>query len=246
MSTWGNVIISPTASLGYWGTQALNVGTTVTDSAAAVTGCNRAEVTFSRVSPTGLREDLAAINFTIMKEAGALASFFTSGADLNAALTPLTTALTSLQAKMSSAWTIKEVRWYVVRDDQAHSGPAVRVDPIALTGSVAASRFPDQVSQTVSFITASRKHWGRVYLPGISSNHNDVAQGRITSAHCDATALIFRTMANSLQAAGFQLGVWSPTARSFLTLHELHVDDVWDIVRRRRAKQTLYRKVYTS
>lgn len=240
------VIISPTSSLTYWSTQSKEVATTVTDSGAAVTGCNRAQLVFSRTTPSGLREDVMVINAHVYKIAGPLASTFPGGADLNAAKTCLTTWWTSQKVYHSDQITFREIRWYLVRDDQEDSGPPVRVDAVGVAGTAAAKRAPDQLSPTITLITASRKHWGRWYLPGVTRDFYETTYGRQSTATVDTMAGYFRTLALDLQTTGFNVCVWSPTARSVLDVYKIQMDDVPDVQRRRRPKQPNYRKVYTS
>lgn len=240
------IIISPTSSLPYWATQSKEVSTTVQDSGAAVTGCNRAQLVFTRTTPTGLREDVMVINTHVYKIAGAFASFFTGTSDLNAAKTPITDWWTAQKVYHSTQVTFREIRWYVVRDDQDDSGPPVRVDTVGVAGTAANVRAPDQLSPTITLITASRKHWGRWYLPGVTRDFYETTYGRASTATIDTMAANFRTMALALETAGFNVCVWSPTARSVLDLYKIQMDDVPDVQRRRRPKQPNYRKVFTS
>ena len=243
---WTPNIVSPTSSLGYWSGQSKVFGTVVTDAAASTVGCNRAMCIFTRSTPTGLREDVCVISFHIAKAAGPLRTFFNSTSDLNSAATPITTWWTSQKALTSDQFTFKEIRWYVVRDDQAKTGPPVRVDSVAQVGTAANARNLDQYSPTQTFITAASKNWGRVYLPGVQKGSLDTTTGRITTSQVDFISGYLRTLINAESSAGFELGVWSPTARSFLDTYRLQMDDVPDVQRRRRAKQPAYRKIYTS
>jgi hypothetical protein len=243
---WENRIVAPTAQLTYWGAQSLAVGTVLTDAGAANLGCNRCMMIFTRVTPTGTREDVMTLSFHIAKTAGALFSAFTSTADLNAALAIVTNWWGTLKATSSAQVTCREVRWYQQFWSSDLTGPAIRIDADGRAGSVATSRMPDQIASTVTLKTASRRHWGRVYIPGITRADVDTTYGRLTSAKADAIALATETLKNALTAGGFELLVWSPTAHSALTIAEIHCDDVVDIVRRRRAKQTNYIKSYVA
>lgn len=243
---WPLLVCSPTSQLSYWSTQALESGTTLTDAGASVIGCNKWVGVWSRTVPSTLREDRMTASVHISKQVGPLRSFYTSAGDLNAVQAIFLTWLASLTTHMSNQITSVECRSYIVRDDMEDTGPAVRITSIGTVGGVATSRMPDQVSSTVTWRTPSRRHWGRSYVPGIAASKFDTTYGRLTNATTDSFALASQTMVNSLIAAGYSMGVWSPTARSFLDVSEVRVDDVPDIQRRRRPKQRNYLKSYSS
>lgn len=243
---WTKTIISPSNSLGYWGTQSMEFGTTIVDSGAAVTGCNRAQLVFTRTVPAGIRDDVMVCNLHIGKIAGSLTSYFNLSGDIAAALAPLTTWFNSSKIYINDQVTFREVRWYAVRDDQARTGPPVAVSSVGVAGTATTSRAPDQLALSHTLITAARRHWGRIYLPGVTRSVWDTTTGRGVASVIDPLSGFLRTAINSLDTAGFRLGVWSPTARSFLDTWKLQVDDVPDVQRRRRPKQANYRKIYTS
>lgn len=110
---------------------------------------------------------------------------------------------------------------------------------------VATNTVPDQVAQTVTFRTASRIHWGRIYLPGPYSSGLG-STGRISSTTVDLIVGAVRTMANSASSAGFELVVPSTSHRAVLGIREMSMDSTADVIRSRRAKRPDYRKTYTS
>lgn len=246
LMAWENRIVAPSAQLSYWTTQSLAAGTVLTDAGAAALGCNKAMFVFTRTTPTGTREDTMTCSFHIGKVAGALFSSFTLTADISAAMIPVGQWWGTLKGSTSSEIVCREVRWYQQLASSDKTGPAISIIADTRAGVVATSRLPDQVSSTVTLRSASRRHWGRSYVPGITRADIDTTYGRLTTAKADAIALATRTLKNDLTAAGFELLVWSPTASSALTIADIHADDVVDIVRRRRAKQTNYIRRYTS
>lgn len=243
---WDAKIIAPPDELTYWGAQSTEPSTTVVDAGAANLGVNRAMLVFSRTTPAATREDRMAINLSIGKQAGTTTSYFDATADLNACKTAIEGWWTSQRGTITDQVTLLEIRWYRVSLDHLKSGPPLRVDAIGVAGQFSSSRVPDQLSATITFKTASRKHWGRVYIPGLAANSWDTTYGRLTTSRADSLATYMRSLIVDLNTAGFEMCVWSRTARSVLHIYELHVDDVPDIQRRRRPKQRSYLKVFTS
>src|SRR5262249_54437151 len=142
---------------------------------------------------------------------------------------------------------LAEYRWHDWDINDVALGPADRVTSRSVAGTTGAtSRLPDQDAQTVTWTTASRRHWGRVYLPGIGFNRIDNTTGRWASTQVDAAALHFHTLATSLVAGGYDMVVVSRQFHALLTIDTISVDDIVDIQRRRRAKQASYHKIYTS
>jgi hypothetical protein len=260
---WNSRIVHPSNQAAYWAGQAKEVGTTLVDAGPATVGCNHLGVGFSRTVPAGTREDRMYFNLHIAKTAGTLFSFETSGTEMATLEGLLDAWWTTVKALSTNQVSLVEYRWHVVRDDSFNTysdktedpdraykadklGPAFRVTTRAVAGSVATSRLPDQVAATCTFRTASRRHWGRVYVPGIAFSQIDNTWGRLSTAYTVALAGAFRTLANALVTNGYELIVWSPSYRSGLTIRELMVDDIPDIQRRRRGKQASVRTVLTS
>jgi hypothetical protein len=105
-------------------------------------------------------------------------------------------------------------------------------------------RSPDQLACNLTIRTASRKHWGRIELPGIDIGKWDPASGRLLNSSIDLLSGAFDGLHNSLATAGYRLGVWSQLHPTFMTASQLEVDDVPDIQRRRRPKRRNYAKIY--
>lgn len=124
---------------------------------------------------------------------------------------------------------------------------------------------PPYVSSTVTELTSSRKHWGRFYLPGLASKYgpamveNFDASGRITPVTVAKFADSAELMAEALAANNFRLvvpttssggtfhpeleGDWSIVpARTIQHVTGFRVDDVADVIRRRRHKSAILRE----
>jgi hypothetical protein len=269
--SWSPSITYRTEEGPYWDRQAITVGTNMTDAGSSNLSCNRLQLEFTRTVPTGLRDDRMSINFHIGKTVGGgLYSKFLTGTECAVIEALFDTWFTAAGVYIVSPVTLVAYRWHVVDADEFdvyggadpvtstgpasgrggradRLGPALRVTGRAASGTGGTSRNADQVSMTTTFRTASRKHWGRVYLPGPNATQiSGGGFGRFANTMVDAEASAMRTLINGISSAGYELGVWSTTGRAFLTVAELRVDDVPDIIRRRRAKQVNYAKSYTA
>jgi hypothetical protein len=230
-------LVCSTALSSYWASQGLVAGTTVTgQSDPTLIGCAVCTIHMSRTSPVGIRDDLAAYSFHIAKVAGSDRQT-PSIADLATIEPFLTTWLTTIFTLTADAWSKADITYHLRNAAALRDGPSVKRTALVGTGGVPTSRMPDQDSATMTIAGPSRKHWGRVYLPGIAQSKNDVAYGRIVGATCTAIATAGNALATSLDGASFALGTWSKIGLAFLDVYGIHVDDVWDIQRRRRAKQ---------
>jgi hypothetical protein len=155
----------------------------------------------------------------------------------------------SLNALMPSGVNIVDYVWHDWFEGDRFYGPADRITSSGgITGTIASSRLPDQVAATITFRTASRKHWGRMYVPSIAWTKMDSTYGRIANGTCDILASAARTLALATEAntARTSLVVFSLAHQAVLTIDEIHCDNVPDIVRRRRAKSASYRKAFTA
>jgi hypothetical protein len=121
----------------------------------------------------------------------------------------------------------------------APSGPPVWSSNPAATGTGNGQTAPQGCS-TITELTPLRKHWGRSYVPSLSTEAYDVA-GRITNATIVALAASYNDLVTALHASDFFTVV--PTTQSekapLRALQQVtgcKVDDVPDVIRRRRPK----------
>lgn len=238
----------------YWTRQALESSTFVKDVGASSFGCNKITTSFTRGTPVGTREDTAQVTLHLAKVVGGgLYTPLTIASEFAAVETILNTMWTSYMALMNDNILQSDYRWHEVRAEKYKIvkeqyvdvlGPAVRLTTSARGGGVNGSRMPDQVAVTCTLRTAGRKHWGRIYLPGLARTQYESSFGRVANPGAIGSPL--RTAINSLSTAGYELGVWSPRGRAFLTITRLDVDNVPDVIRRRRPKQASARSTFTS
>ena len=241
----------------YWASQAKLVDTSVVDAGATALGCHRLTLEFSRTTASGTREDRMNCTAHIARHPGAgIYTKIPDSATFAVAEGHLDTWWTAQKALTADFVTLAGYRWHPVDadefelDDEGRRydklGPAERVTARSVAGTATNAGMVDQVAETVTLRTASRKHWGRLYLPGYPTTQFQPASRRFAAGGVDGIATAFRTLVMNLDGSGLELGVWSPRGRAFLTMVELRCDDVPDIQRRRRAKQVAYAKTFSS
>jgi len=249
------VALSPTINYkteeaAYWLAQSVEFGTLVRDQGGRL-GCSRLTMTFKRTEPTNLEDDLMAPGMWVAKIAGPEFSVIPVE-ELASVEQPIITLLTSLMLLLADDLTATQLIWHAYHEDLPRDktgrgqkpGPAVRTTPINLPGNISAPRLPDQVACNSTWRTASRKHWGRTAWPGFASNHLQPDFGRWDNATVDTFANNVNDCREWLEGAGYAPGVWSQLHPAFLTTTQVGVDDVPDIVRRRRAKRVGHRSLH--
>jgi hypothetical protein len=170
-----------------------------------------------------------------------LDSTWTSG-DFSAVEAIADTFWNAVKGNIPNIWTLAEYRWYRLGPGATPPEPAVRVTTRALAATVSGATMPPQVAQSVTLKTGLRKHWGRFYLPGPGSAGVAGTSGHFTTGVTDATANAMHAAIGSLAAADFYLVVFNAARSRMFNVESLQVDDVPDIIRRRRPKHGIYYK----
>jgi len=248
---WAHRIYTTDAMLSYWQGQSVYSDTEITSVSPAVLGASRLTINWARSTPAGTQEDLCSINphFAVAATPGAPISYL-DGAAKAVVETEVFTWLAAWAALAANSFNTWQLVWHDIVAGDAFYGPADRfnqLDP-GIPGTAGVGRMPDQLAVDLTFRTASRRHWGRAYVPGIGMGKYDSTYGRPTNATCDALASSWRTMINTLRAKpqSIEQVVFSKAYQANLVISELHCDNVADVVRRRRAKQASYRKAFTA
>jgi hypothetical protein len=136
----------------------------------------------------------------------------------------------------------REMRMYnvpaAVGDDM---GDPVVVYPVNEPGSSGTGCLPPQVSLSVTFKTQHRLRWGRFYVPGITPNNldnngrwDDFIVGNIANAAHHLTGRA---------GSGGSLTVFSRKYWNHEDPLQIQVDDIPDIIRRRRFSQPILKTV---
>jgi hypothetical protein len=118
-------------------------------------------------------------------------------------------------------------------------GPPVMVTPINELGTGTDAACPPQVSVSVTWKTDARKTWGRFYLP-----HPNVqvltGAGSLAPAIADQLAAQAATLADR-GGAGAALTVFSRKQWTHHDPQSVQVDDLMDVIRKRRYSKPHHR-----
>lgn len=239
-------IFCENTNLSYWQNQALTEGTTVRGFEPGLIGFSRLTLQWTRATPVNTREDLMAthLDFVHTDISTAVPLSATEQGEVEAAMN---TAYTGITNRLSTTLTLSAYVWHNFKPLNTRPGPAVRTTLKSVPGTNAGGRNADQLAVSATYITASRKHWGRSYWPFATSSATDGQYGRITSSHADAIATMINSVFSTPGAGnGITPCVASLAYKGIMTVQTIQVDDIWDVIRSRRAKTASYRKQFTG
>lgn len=144
------------------------------------------------------------------------------------------------KSRTHTSVTMHELRWYKKIPGVRVTGPAVRITSVGEAGTSSADALPPQVALSVTERTALRKRWGRFYQPGLTETIN-TASGRPLTTEVDALGGAVLAFSKSGQSRGIEPVVISDTVPGAYSVDMIQVDDVWDVIRRRRYAQPSHR-----
>jgi len=224
-------------------------------------GWHRIVCRFSRGTPVGSPEDYAQCKFDLIKITDNGTDNAWVPADFTAIGAALSTFWTSYRPQMGPSHQWFDWRAYRMKfnpdDPGPGGGPNNPPKPFMLTGppvyqigvglgGTAANQEAYQVAMSLTLRTGWPRHWGRIYLPGLSSALD--ANGRIGSANAQTMANAAFDLLDDLAAAGFlwcvpMTQLQKQKFHGLLGVRDTVVDDVPDVVRRRRPKNPAFRRV---
>ena len=217
----------------------------VSDTQDAIGGQETGRRCILRWTRTGLAEDVLQTHIDLVNiTTGQLDDTWTGG-DYGACETAISAFWTTYKAYVPDELTLAEYRWYRIGPGATPPEPAVRVTPVGVAATNAGTNLPHQISCAVTWKTALRKRWGRSYLPGPTPTQLAAATGHFTTAWVDVVAGAIDTMVDALAASDFYVVVYSPTRQRLYTVESVQVDDIPDVIRRRRSRANIYRKQYS-
>jgi hypothetical protein len=149
---------------------------------------------------------------------------------------------TQVADHVSVGVTCKELRFYdVPTTPGTDMGDPVEVKAIDVAGTATSAALPPQVSCSVTWKTEKRKQWGRFYIPGLTAATLQ-GNGYLQDALCDEIALAAKGL-TFRGGTGAALVVFSRIHWNHLDPTEVQVDNVLDVIRRRRFSRPTYRAV---
>lgn len=218
------------------------VGGPTANGAAGEIGVRRASLIFDRSTYTPSDDDMT-MHFDFLNITGGAPDDTWITADYTALETALETFWGSTKTYSDPKTGLREIRWHRVGYGVLKPNPVERTYTLAapVYGTGTAGLHPPQVACSITFRTAVRRSWGRTYLPFNGGSLS--AQGRLTSTATSTIATATSTLVAAAATADFYLVVTSIAKQAALTVEKVEVDDVTDIVRRRRFKHTLVRTI---
>jgi hypothetical protein len=215
-------------------------------------------VVFTRSSPAGTSEDRGQVGFHLTNITGGAVDGTWTGADFATVKAAFDTWVAAVKVVVPTTHTFAEYRAYRMAFDPADPGPGLRkgsglsafaesgppkyVATISVAGT--AGEVPYQQAMSVTLRTAWPRHWGRIYLPG----GGGVSVGRFSATNRNTVANATHALQGTLSDSEFHLSVPvtqlnKATHHRLLGVTEQVVDDIPDVIRRRRPKQVAARSV---
>lgn len=206
----------------------------------------RLQLLWTRITPTGTQEDVAVTTFDLLNTTGGdIDTTWTSG-DYTAVETAFITWWTAVKSHVSSGVTFSQFRFYKKRFPLSlASGPPDHIGNYNSPGTgSAADTLPLQTAMSITEKTPLPRSWGRFYQPGLLAANLD-QYGRWTSGEIDAWADATETLYETLISAELAPIVPVSAAQIVVPVQSIQIDDIPDVVRRRRPKTTLIRDART-
>jgi hypothetical protein len=176
---------------------------------------------------------------------GALDTTWTS-ADYAAAEAAVQAFWTGNPLYFSNGCRLVEHRWYAFGPEVVQPNPPARVTTITPIQGTTTSAWTRQVATSITMRTALRTHWGRFYLPTCESALYDT-NGQMGTTAVDNFATLMRTMLLAAQTSqGVTPVVYDRNRKIAFSVSAIEVDSVPDIIRRRRPRDTGYKKILTA
>jgi hypothetical protein len=150
---------------------------------------------------------------------------------------------TSMQNLVTTRYKLQAIRWYRVGTGVVPPNPPEHINIIDTAGTATGVELPPQVACSISLHTAARKNWGRTYLPGLVASSVDTG-GVFDSTTVHSIAQHTNDLVAAAASNDFGLVVLSGVAGSALTVERIDVDNVVDIIRRRRWRNPTYRATF--
>lgn len=239
--TWGGIdyeevqVTSPGYALTDWASGGTSAA------AGSGVGVRRASVVIDRATMNALMDPaLMHFDFLNMTSGNPDDTWITS--DYGVLETAIQTWWTGVKVYIPTTWKLSAILWHRVGTGVTKPNPAERIftlgAPVAGTGGTY-NQAP-QAALSITFRTGVRKSWGRTYLPFGGAVGSD---GMVGASTVDAVATATGTLVSTAATNDMHLVVVSAPLASSLNVENIQVDNVIDVIRRRRVKRKTYAKV---
>lgn len=209
------------------------------------------QVSWERTPGTGVPQDAAMCTFHFLNITAGVPDASWITADYTTVEGAFDAYWTAILANYSTEVKLKEYKWRpdgpAFRPFGSSLSPTVRITPRAVAGTGSGSQgLPPQVALSVTETTGAtfiahdvegvgdqvRNRWGRYYLPAPIAAGTQ--WGRVSPALQTAVANAAETFYETCVTAQIVPVVYSPTTGHAWSVQEIHVDDIWDVIRSRR------------
>jgi hypothetical protein len=210
--------------------------------AAAGTAVRRATLVIDRTAATPSDDDMT-MHFDFVNITGGAADDTWITADFTTLEARLSTWFLAVKPYVPTYARFSRVLWHRVGPGIAKPNPAVRILDIASPQSgTSGPTLPPQCASSITLRTGLRRHWGRTYLPFTAPLTTDT---RVSSAQRVAITGATVALLNGAYSDDFHPVVVSTTRNRAFGVEAVEVDDVVDIVRRRRFKHVVSKTITT-
>lgn len=236
---WGAFDVSYSTP-GYSGAALVSAGASAAPGSGA--GVRRAQLRFSRTPPSTFDDDVAEMHFDFMNITGGTPDDTWTDTDFTDLEGYLSTWFGAVAGRMHTSHHLEEVRWYRIGTGVTPPNPAERITAFGAGGTSSSPMLPPQMAASITIKTGTRKQWGRTYFPGLTDNSH-TSSGQLGTGTVDDLCNATDALAVSAKTKEFYLGVLSGVAGSFFTAEQIQVDDVADVIRSRRWRNSTYKKI---
>jgi len=211
-------------------------------------------------------EDVATCGLHILRADGASVADMTDD-DCSATEGRLLALWASIKDLYDPSIALDRFNWHEYGVGVRKPNPMIRdVSAGVVVGTAADDQdLPPQVAVSVTLKTSRRRNWGRVFLPAIAKENCEA--GRIITATVNAIRTAFGTFLDAQAGASLPLVIWSPrhagdaltygpaahadnldnpdTSSFAMTVDQVQVDDLFDVIESRRFDKALVRATHT-
>jgi hypothetical protein len=251
--TYTNFLAYSSDEAAYWNNVVVADGTTKASCVPTALAGSIMTCTFSRTEQTGVREDLAMFSMHLSVATGANNAWaILTASDAALVEAAFDTWWTNVKTRFHPHWLFSGYIWRNFgasfpkgKTGLSKPGPVWRQTSRNVAGTSATPSMADQSAESVTLKTASRRHWGRFYVPP-SDNGTLTVYSRLTGTIVDLLADSTDTFYGTLGGLSRVVHpfVWNSKNPGMFSVSQLQVDDVPDVIRRRRPKTKTYSKTH--
>lgn len=205
-------------------------------------GVRRAMLVFSRDPTVFGDEDVAVTHFDFLNLTNGQPDDTWTDADFVNLETDLGNWFNLIHGGMHPFITWREIRWYRIGPGVEKPNPPVRVTPQNIPGSATLGVNAPQIAMTITDRTGVRLEWGRKYIPISANGWLTTTAGRFTSSAVDTMVTATDALYTAAAGQDFLPVVYGPTRQKAYSIESVQVDDVVDVVRRRRWESPGYKR----